>query len=278
MPAMTTTDDDDRGAQRSVQSVEVGGRLLLALAGKPAPMTLKDLAARAELSASRAHPYLVSFARLGLIEQDEVTGRYALGPAAFQIGLACLHQADPIKAAVPAAEALARRIDQTVAIAVWANFGPTIVRLIDGSRPLLVNMRVGTVMAPIGTATGEAFAATLPRQQLEQALEATSGGDAERVRAESRQIARALKQIGADFAEHGLTRAAGRPIPGVNAFSAPVRDHEGRTVLVITALGHADDVPTDWRSPIAQAVRAAAAEVSARLGWAALPQAKPAAA
>ena len=268
MTAMTT-DDDDRGAQRSVQSVEVGGRLLLALAGKPAPMTLKELATRAELSASRAHPYLVSFGRLGLIEQDGVTGRYALGPAAFQIGLACLHQSDPIRAATPAAEALARRIDQAVAIAVWANFGPTIVRLIDGSRPLHVNMRAGTVMAPFGTATGEAFAATLPRREVEQALAATYGDDAQRVHAESRQIGRLLKQAAADLAAHGLTRATGKPIPGVNAFSAPARDHEGRTVLVITALGPASDFPPDWDGPIAQAVREAAAEVSRRLGWAA---------
>ena len=40
--------------QRAVQSVEVGGRLLLALAEHPSPMTLKDLAARAHMPASRA--------------------------------------------------------------------------------------------------------------------------------------------------------------------------------------------------------------------------------
>lgn len=266
MPAMTT-DDEERNGQRSVQSVEVGGRLLLALAAKPAPMTLKELATRAGMTPSRAHPYLVSFGRLGLIEQDGVTGRYALGPAAFQIGLACLHQSDPIKAAMPVAEALARRIDQAVAIAVWANFGPTVVRMIEGNRPLHVNMRAGTVMSVFGTATGEAFAATLPRQQVEQVLAATHGDDAARVRAESRQVTRQLRQVAADFAAHGLTRATGRPIPGVNAFSAPVRDHEGHTVLVITALGHADDVPPGWDGPIAVAVREAADEVSQRLGW-----------
>ena len=135
--------------QRAVQSVEVGGRLLIALGQHAAPMSLKDLAAAAELPASRAHPYLVSFGRLGLIEQDGTSGRYALGPAALQLGLACLHQLDPIKAAGPVAEALSQAIDQTVAIAVWANFGPTIVRVIEGSQPLHVNMRAGTVMSRV---------------------------------------------------------------------------------------------------------------------------------
>ena len=143
--------------QRAVQSVEIGGRLLLALAEHPGPMTLKDLAAKAGLPASRAHTYLVSFGRLRLIEQDLVTGRYALGAAALQVGLSCLHQLDPLKAATPVAEALALAIDQTVAIAVWANFGPTIVRYIEASQPLHVNMRMGTVMSILSTATGRAF-------------------------------------------------------------------------------------------------------------------------
>ena len=81
--------------QRAVQSVEVGGRLLLALAGNPAPMALKDLAAAADLPPSRAHPYLVSFGKLGLIEQLNSSGMYALGPAALQLGLTYLYQLDP---------------------------------------------------------------------------------------------------------------------------------------------------------------------------------------
>ena len=156
--------------QRAVQSVEVGGRLLIALGQHAAPMSLKDLAAAADLPASRAHPYLVSFGRLGLIEQDGTSGRYALGPAALQLGLACLHQLDPIKAAGPVAEALSQAIDQTVAIAVWANFGPTIVRVIEGSQPLHVNMRAGSVMSVLGTATGRAFAAVLPPRTVKEVL------------------------------------------------------------------------------------------------------------
>jgi hypothetical protein len=88
-------------SRRAVQSIEVGGRLLLALAESPGPLPLKELAARAGLVASRAHPYLVSFQRLGLVEQEPGSGYYALGASALQIGLACLHQLDPLKAAEP---------------------------------------------------------------------------------------------------------------------------------------------------------------------------------
>lgn len=241
-------------AQRGVQSMEVGGRLLLALAGHPAAMSLKDLAAAAGLPASRAHPYLVSFGKLGLIEQQPGSGRYALGPAALQLGLAALHQLDPLAAAQPEAEALAAATGHAVALAVWANFGATVVRLVEAREPLHIAMRVGTVMDLLGTATGRAFAASLPPAQLQAAQ-----GSGRLPRA-------ALAAAAAELREHGVARAVGAPIPGINAFSAVVRDHEGRPALVVTAMGHEQRFAADWDGAMAQAVRDAAARISARLG------------
>lgn len=294
--------DPEDKSQRAVQSVEVGGRLLLELAASPGPMGLKDLAAAAELPASRAHPYLVSFGKLQLIEQDTATGHYALGPAALQLGLACLRQLDPLRAAQPVADALAQRSGHAVALAVWGNFGPTIVRMIDARQPLHVSMRAGTVMSILGTATGRAFAAVLPRARVDEALARDGGGalgsgtgDLPRsadapaqagrraapatvtapttLTAASAASARprppadlALDHIAAEWQAHRVLRAAGRPLPGVNAFSAPAFNHEGEAVIVITVLDHQDRLAADWDSPAARAVQAAAAEVSARLG------------
>lgn len=260
--------------QRAVQSVEVGGRLLLAMAEHPAPMTLKDLAAHAGLPPSRAHPYLVSYGKLGLVQQDATSGRYALGPAALRIGLTCLFQLDPIKAAVPVAEALAASTGQAVALAVWGNFGPTVVRLIEARQPLHVAMRAGTVMAMFGTATGRAFVGALPRERLLQALGGPLGGALDGLASGGPPVSLTPAQLDAErgpaqaeLQAHGVTRAAGRPIPGVNAFSAPVRDHEGEVALVITMLGHQDHFPSAWSSPMAAAVRDAATQVSASLGY-----------
>ena len=155
-----------------------------------------------------------------------------------------------------------------MAIAVWANFGPTIVRIVEASYPLHVNMRVGTVMSIFGTATGRAFAAVLPRRKLEEVpgvgvLSETARLDGQPVG----DLDAALAEVRAEVAAHGVTRALGRPIPGVNAFSAAAFDHEGAPRLVITSLGHEGWFSADWDSPIAKEVRAAAAEVSRRLGY-----------
>lgn len=272
---------EDAGAQgsdpgqRSIQSIEVGGRLLLALAGHDGPMSLKELAARAELPPSRAHPYLVSFGRLRLIVQDPVSGHYALGPAALQIGLSCLHQLDPVRAAEPVIRALAGQTGFAVALALWGNFGPTIVRMIEARQPLLVAIRAGTVMSVFGTATGRAFASTLPEARLAEVVTGAQGpvgGVAQYAapphRAGLDAAEQALvRQARDDISRHGVVRASGQPIPGVNAFSAPCLDHDGDPALVITMLGHASELAVDWDSAAAVAVRSAAAEISMQLGW-----------
>ena len=261
---MDSADDADKG-QRAIQSVEVGGRLLLALGANLGPMTLKDLAAQAGLPPSRAHPYLVSFGRLGLVQQDADSGRYGLGPAALQLGLTALRQSDPVKAALPVAEALAAETGQAVAVAVWGNFGPTVIRMIDARQPLHVAMRAGTVMSMFGTATGRAFAAVLPAARLADALAGVAlGADGS---ASSTAAPDADQGAARDeYTRHGCTRAVGRPIPGVNAFSAPVFDHDGEPAVVLTLLGHQDHVPSAWTSAMATAVRQAAAAVSDKLG------------
>jgi DNA-binding IclR family transcriptional regulator len=62
----------------------------------------------------------------------------------------------------------------------------------------------------------------------------------------------------------GLARAVEKPIPGVNAFSAPVF-----VALVITAIGSSHTFDADWASPIAEELRKCVANVSMRLGFSA---------
>jgi DNA-binding IclR family transcriptional regulator len=264
---------DEDGAdtgQRAVQSVEVGGRLLLALAAHRGPMNLKDLAQEAGMTAARAHPYLVSFGRLRLVEQDRQSGRYALGPAALQMGLTALHQQDAVRTAEVVAEALAQHTGHAVAVAVWGNFGPTVVRMIEARQPLLISMRAGTVMSLLHTATGRAFAAALPQGRLALALSGHSGAVGDPPARAARLDASALSIVEAarkDVRLHGVVRAKGRPIPGVNAFSAPCLNHLGEPAVVITALDREEQLPVDWTSASGRALRDAARDVSTRLGW-----------
>src|SRR6476660_9936969 len=99
------------------------------MADQAKPMMLRDIAALAGMSPAKAHLYLVSFVRLELVELDRASGRYELGRAALQMGLACMSRLNPVRIGTEAIALLAEEIGQTVALALWGNHGPTVIRI-----------------------------------------------------------------------------------------------------------------------------------------------------
>ena len=272
------TPDTDRAAQRGIQSIEVGGQLLRALVHHGRPMALKDLAREAEMTPAKAHPYMVSFGRLGLIEQDRASGHYLLGPLALQLGLISLQQADPVHIATPLLSPLAQQIGHTVALAVWGARGATIVRTAESPSPVHVNMRHGTVFSLTNTASGRIFAAYLDTDVVRRLLEEERQrrkqrkGAAEPAPPAGMPPVQPLPSWG-DFErqlqevrEHGISRSDGEVIEGVSAMAAPVFDHTGAIVLAVTAIGPAGIFSTAWDGDIARALKACAGTVSQRLG------------
>ncbi|TAH45744.1 MAG: IclR family transcriptional regulator [Betaproteobacteria bacterium] len=267
-PDAQAPDDEARAGERAdcrgIQSIEVGGLLLQALVRNGAPMMLKDLAREAGMPPAKAHPYLVSFGKLGLIEQDPLTGRYGLGPFSLQMGLTALHALDPLRAAMPEVAHLADDIQLNVAIAVWGNMGPTVVHIEECNKQIHVNMRPGTVMVPLMmSATGRCFAAFLPDRVVQPLLQ----DELARLAAESGQSsAEATEQAIAEVRRHRLARALGFPIPGINAFSAPVFNDNGKMTLALTAMGPAGTFDTGWDGTTARRVKACAEAIARRLG------------
>ena len=239
--------------QRGIQSVEVGGRLLLALAHEGRPMALKDLAQAAGMAPPKAHPYLVSFGKLGLIAQDDASGHYGLGPLAMQLGLISLQQSDPVRLASAQLPGLAQAVGHTVGLAVWGNRGATIVRTEEGPLPVHVGMRHGTVMSLRGTASGRLFAAWLPRARIlasdpEAQFDAAFERDLEAVR------------------RAGLAHAVDAAVPGISALAAPVFDAGGQMVLSLTAIGPGASFDARPDGAPARALVACAAALSRQLG------------
>ena len=267
MAALADNDSSDSSSEkerRGIQSIEAGGQLLLALGVHGRPMPLRELAKAADMAPGKAHPYLVSFAKLGLVTQEASTGYYWLGPTAMQLGLVTLRMLNPVREATPFAEDLARQTGHSVALSVWGNQGPTVVFLFDAIYPLHTNIRTGTVMSLAGTATGRLFAAYLPAKLIEESLledERRLGPDIAKPTDPGK-----LQGMLNEVRKHGLSRSVNNPTPGVCSFAAPVFDYSGNIVLGITLMGRSRSFDTEWNGTQAQAVKACGAEVSKRLG------------
>jgi DNA-binding IclR family transcriptional regulator len=274
MTVERTSPPQDSGTDKEragIQSVEVGFALLDVLAQAPDPLMLRDLAARADMSAAKAHRYLVSFQRLGLVVQDATTTRYELGPATLRLGLATLARLDAVKMARERLPTLGEHTGQTLALAVWGNHGPTLVHWQASPLAVPVNLRLGDVMPMLSSATGRCFAAFLGQgvgsdqarvlieQEMRRARESgrkdVPGTDAE------------LQALLNETRKQGLGRVKNVLLPGISGFCAPVFDADGHLALGVVTLGSSATFNVDWNGPLALAMRQMARQLSTDLGW-----------
>ncbi len=268
----TAPEDQDSDKTRAgIQSVEVGFALLEVLAQAEGPLMLRDLAASAGMSAAKAHRYLVSFQRLGLVVQDNASTRYELGPATLRLGLATLSRLDAVKMARERLPALMEKTGHTLAIAVWGNHGPTLVHWQESPLAVPVNLRLGDVMPMLSSATGRCFAAFIG-----------NGVGADRARAMIEQEMLLARKLGRtdvpttaagvrELVEHtraqGLGQVVNVLLPGISGFCAPVFDADGHLSLGVVALGSSATLDTQPQGTVAQQLLSMTRQLSADLGW-----------
>ncbi|WCM93751.1 IclR family transcriptional regulator [Acidovorax sp. NCPPB 2350] len=250
-----------------IQSVEVGFSLLEGLTRSRGPLMLKDLASAAGMSAAKAHRYLVSFQRMGLVSQDARTARYDLGPAALKLGLASLARLDAVRLARERLPALQEDIQQTLALAVWGNRGPTIVHWEESHQSVTANLRLGDVMPLLSSATGRCFAAHLAPEVTAGLLQEELADAARRGRHDVPTDLAAAQALLAEVRERGSARVVDTLLPGIVAFCAPVFDAGGHLALAVTTLGSVATFDPAWDGAIDRPLRAMADRLSGDLGY-----------
>ena len=251
-----------------IQSVEVGFALLDVLAKASGSLMLRDLAAAANMSAAKAHRYLVSFQRLGLVVQDAGNTRYDLGPAALKLGLASLAKLDAVKTARERLPALLEQVGHhTLALAVWGNHGPTIVHWEESRLAVTVNLRLGDVMPLLSSATGRCFAAHAHPEAIAAMLQPELAQARQLARNDLPQTPEAVQVLLAEVRARGLARVVDTLLPGIVAFGAPVFDADRHMVLGLVVLGSAATLDRAWDGVAACALRSAALQLSSDLGY-----------
>ena len=254
---------DRQREQRRIRSIEVGFRLIDALERAGRKLSLKDVAALAGMAPSKAHLYMVSFLRLGLVVQDPATVRYGLGPYVVRLGLSAIRQLELVDLAREPMETLREQTGFAVFLSIWGNRGPTIVLKLDGGWEIPMSIRQGYVLPMLSSATGQIFLAYLPEREtaaLRASEAAANPGLADRVEA-------ALDEVRAS----GIAASDQQLNQGFAAVSAAIFDHDGRLAAALTLLGLRDAVDLARAGPTARAVAAAAGAISRALG-AATPQ------
>lgn len=256
----------ERTGSTGIQSIETGIPLLRILAEAKTALPLTTLAAAVGMAPGKAHKYLASFIRSGLVTQSETGGRYDLGPFALELGLAAIRRLDVMDIAQAALDDLRDQLDTTVSMAVWANRGPTIVRWAETPNIMSLTIRIGTVMPLLTSSFGRIFAAFLDRratQELMQAEIADPNGLA--ARAGLRTLGD-IEAMLAEFRSRRMSVAVDLVDPGRAALSAPVFDHNNKMVAAISVVGVQGRLGVAWDGKPACELAMVASKLSRRLG------------
>ena len=252
---------DNNNPRKSIQSVEIGVRVLLALvkAGGGEGAYLREVSDNSGLSRSQAHRYLLSFVNTGVVEQDQKSGRYFLGSLMVRMGLAAMARMDSVRIATEHLENILIELKTTGLLSVWGDYGPTVIRWIDGGMPLFTSLHTGSVLPLQVSSTGILFLTYCPPEQTRERIEKER---AEGIVVDDDELAALIDET----RRAGFARSYGTVVPGLSAVSVPVLDSQNRLVATMSILGRSEQKTFLSKAKIDRMIEVAR-NASMAIGW-----------
>ncbi|MGE5539332.1 MAG: IclR family transcriptional regulator [Gemmatimonas sp.] len=251
--------DGDEGSSRrraageyANRSVLVGAELLRTISRLGGGAGLQEIAEASGMLPARTHRYLLSLVKSGLLDHDAVTGRYELGALVLELGLTALGRIDAVRLGSDAIRRLSERLDVVTTLSVWGSNGATIVKSEMTRTDAIEHLREGRNLPLLTSATGRVFLAYLPSAETGAFLDSGATPEPE------------IEALREEVRGRGLARNAG--ISRRDALAAPVFNHEGRLVMVITIVVGGGSGRMDIDGEVAATLRATAEALSRQLG------------
>ncbi len=220
----------DRAA-RLLEVVEAGGQ----------GMTISELARRLGISKGTTRDLLETLRAHGLLERDEASKEYRLGPRLARLGMAALGQVDLAGVARPFLVDLADRVSGAVLLVVPHGNRATIVDKVDAGRVAVeVSATVGQRIRLAAGACGKVFLAYAAAAEVARHL-ADLTHPTPRTITDPTAYAEELERV----RRRGYATDDEEYLAGVRATSAPVFDARGRVAAAVLVVGLTGSLTVD---------------------------------
>jgi DNA-binding IclR family transcriptional regulator len=249
---------------RGVQSIEVGFRVLRALASAKGPLHLRELGGLTGMDPSKIYRYLVGFAGAGLVKQDSITGRYSLGQFCNELGLAVINRIHGLDTVAEAVHEVVAEVDCDALITVWSAFGPVVVTWRQGRDEIAIELREGVVFPILTSATGRLWARHLPAEATQSLIEAELPPLAKALGQSARSVHRHYAEMISSVDPNGLSLSESERRAGIDALSGAVMGGD-KMQFAITILGLNGSSHFRTNALVQKALRAAVAIASSKL-------------
>jgi DNA-binding IclR family transcriptional regulator len=238
-------------------------RLLKTFSDAQREWRLADLARAAQLHKATAHRLLAALEREGMVARDPSGERYRLGPEAIALGARAVRATDLRDVARVELETLGAATTETVTLEVPIGADMLILDEVLSQSLIGATASIGTRWPAHATSTGKAVLAA--RSDAEPRR--PNGGHLKRCTPRTIVQAAALERELAAVQRRGYATAVEELERGYVAVGAAVRDEAGRAVAAISVGGPSLRFPASRLPALGAQVRAAAARISAALGW-----------
>lgn len=237
--------------------------ILETLADAQGHLGVTQLADRLGTTKSRIHRHLRTLVAQGYITQSPLTERYRIGPRLISLGQTAARTADLTSVAQFPMRALRDETGHGTVIGRMEEDGIRILHTIPSLGSIDVGVRPGSKLGLLTSAQGKMAVAMLPEAAREEILSRPITGSTEFSITDTGEMRRHLAEIRA----RGWATASSESVLGLNALACPLLGPEGALLgtVAIVSLPHFIRTPPD-PAQIA-AVRRAAREISAAMGF-----------
>ncbi len=244
-----------------VPAVEQAARILLYFTrNESGTANLTEICQALGIYKSRGHAILKTLAAYGLIERNEATKRYSLGPTLITLSHHLLRHLDIREKALPYLEALAAETRGTALLGIIAGDYLIVAAKKDVNSHLGITIAFGHRFRLTAGAHGKAIVAFLPEEERARILKRKKlyfHGSPERLDRHR------LNEEIAICLEKGYALDMGDLQPGIHAAASPVFGGNGQIVGALIAVG---TFPEEEARAIGEKTRSAAMALSRAMG------------
>jgi DNA-binding IclR family transcriptional regulator len=252
---------DEGKAGEGVRAARVALRILELLASRD-DLGVTEIARETDTTKPRVYRHLRTLVSMGYAIQHHGSDRYARGPKLLALARVIDQSAEDglIELARPVLQRLHELFDHSFNLSLVYGDSASIVESLPGKALVGITVRLNQEMPLHCTAAGKLLLAD--RWRTDRGM---NFGKLTRFTPRTIVDASALRQALATVSACGWADAPEEVVLGINAVSAPVRDHRGELVAMISAMDSIQFIPPEPPASLIDALKEAAREVSARL-------------
>ncbi|HCA85793.1 MAG TPA: IclR family transcriptional regulator [Streptomyces sp.] len=222
-----------------------------------------EIADELDVHKSTAFRLLGVLENRGLVGQSQDRGKYYLGPGVLRLAGAAAGRLDISQESAPVVRQLADEVGETVNIAVLDEDAAVNVMQARGAASVTAQNWLGRRTPLHVTSSGKVLLASLPSVLREGFLARRLPRFTDRTVTSAAELRAQLAQI----AEQGYAVVTEEMEVGLSAVAAPVRAHDGQVVGAVSVSGPVYRMDGERLAELAKSATAAAAELSARMGY-----------